>query len=65
MDGENRVDYRGRYHSHSHDLRRSRSATYDGILQILTVQGQNQLSRLGNADLEEYLICADRADIEG
>ena len=64
-DGENRVDSRSRYHSHSHDLRRSRSATCDGIIKILTVQGQDQLSRLGDADLEQYLIRADRTEIEG
>ena len=58
-DGENRVDRCGSYHSHSHDLRRSRSPTCNGIFQILTVQGQNQLPGLGNADLEPYLIRAD------
>ena len=64
-DGEDRVGRCGGYHSHPHDLRRSRGAACDGVSKILTVQGQKQLSRLGDTDLKQYLIRANRTEIEG
>ena len=63
-DCENRVYCCGGYHSHSHYLGDSRSASCDGILQVLPVKGKKELSCLGDADLKEYLISADGAEEE-
>ena len=62
---QHRIDRCGGDDSHANDLRRTRSSARDGIGQVLPVQGQEKLSRLGHADLEQDLIGADGAKIKG
>jgi len=58
------VDNRCFHNGHAYDLGRACCTAYYGICQILAILGQNQLSGLGRAYLEQHLIGADFGQIE-
>ena len=62
---QNRIGGGGFYDGQTNNLGIFRISACYGIGKIRTVQGKDQLTRLGNAYLEQHLISADFSQVEG
>jgi len=64
-DGQHRIHGGGFHQGHTHDLGNTGGSAHNGIRKICPIKGQNQLTSLCHAHLEQHLVNADIRKVKG